>query len=201
MLLSSDEVFQILKDAGLTSAKDKQIVLRWKRNGFIKAKIDSRKKGVWFEEKEVKKFINNRKGASQIEILEMEIEKLSKKIDEEKKTNQKLVEEIEFLREKVHENREDNSKHNEYINSELIDLDEFNLDRLITGISKNNLIPTELINELDSFENVILSMRNRTEQFKENSPNESGYKWAATLGDLALNRITKIKGQINNLLE
>lgn len=201
MLLSSNEVFQILKDVGLTSAKDKQIVLRWKRNGFIKAKIDSRKKGVWFEEKEVKKFIKNRKGASQIEILEMEIEKLSKIINEEKKTNQKLVEEIEFLREKLHENREDNSRHNEDINTELIDLDEFNIDRLITGISRNNLIPTELINELDSFENVILSMRNRTEQFKENSPNESGYIWAATLGDLALNRITKIKGQINNLLE
>ncbi|THF72328.1 hypothetical protein [Cohnella fermenti] len=113
MLLSSNEVFQILKDVGLTSAKDKQIVLRWKRNGFIKAKIDSRKKGVWFEEKEVKKFIKNRKGASQIEILEMEIEKLSKIINEEKKTNQKLVEEIEFLREKLHENREDNSRHNE----------------------------------------------------------------------------------------
>ncbi|THF72961.1 hypothetical protein [Cohnella fermenti] len=89
----------------------------------------------------------------------------------------------------------------EDINTELIDLDEFNIDRLITGISRNNLIPTELINELDSFENVILSMRNRTEQFKENSPNESGYIWAATLGDLALNRITKIKGLINNLLE
>ncbi|KIL35628.1 hypothetical protein SD70_32060 [Gordoniibacillus kamchatkensis] len=79
MLLSSDEVFQLLKDSGITSANDKQIVLRWKRNGLIKAKIDSRKKGVWFEEKEVKKFIEYRNGSNQIRLLEMEIQKLNKK--------------------------------------------------------------------------------------------------------------------------
>lgn len=195
MLLSSDEVFQLLKDSGITSANDKQIVLRWKRNGLIKAKIDSRKKGVWFEEKEVKKFIEYRNGSNQIRLLEMEIQKLNKKIDEENKINQKLVEEIDSLKGK----KDNNLK--EIMNSDILDFNEFNINGLIAGFSKTNNIPNELINELDSFENVIMSMHKRTQQFKENSPNESGYIWAATLSELALNRITKIKEQINSIID
>ncbi|KIL35629.1 hypothetical protein SD70_32065 [Gordoniibacillus kamchatkensis] len=87
------------------------------------------------------------------------------------------------------------------MNSDILDFNEFNINGLIAGFSKTNNIPNELINELDSFENVIMSMHKRTQQFKENSPNESGYIWAATLSELALNRITKIKEQINSIID
>jgi hypothetical protein len=197
MLLSSNDVFRLFKEYGITDAKDNQIVLRWKRNGILKAKLDSRKKGVWFEEKEIKKFMRAWLDKNKIDLLKKEIEDLNDRLIYEKKINQKLVEENEMLAQKADLDQAAGIEVGDVaVKESTNETFAINIDSILNGFGNITSTSSDLKHEIDSFDNTIKSMNEKIQLFKQSYPDDSGFIWATTVCGIALDRIAKIREQL-----